>query len=99
MVVGYYLILKYYISKILNIIKYIIILSEIKMNDLEQKDIYVKQVKKFIKQNDLHFIRNNERFRAKLNMNRAQLSLAIRYLKKIGYLQNWNKKVYKILTS
>ena len=49
----------------------------------KQKDIYVKQVKKFIKQNELNFIRNNERFRTKLKMNQSQLSSAIRYLKKL----------------
>ena len=62
----------------------------------KQKDIYVKQVKKFIKQNELNFIRNNERFRTKLKMNQSQLSSAIRHLKKTGYLKPWNKKVYQI---
>ena len=62
---------------------------------LKQKDIYGKQVKKFMKQNDLHFIRNNERFRTKLKMNRKQLSYAIRYLEKIGFLKSWNNKVYQ----
>jgi hypothetical protein len=65
----------------------------------KQKDIYVKQVKKFIKQNELNFIRNNERFRTKLKMNQSQLSSAIRYLKKTGYLKPWNKKVYQIYHS
>jgi hypothetical protein len=65
----------------------------------EKKDIYVKQVKKFIKQNELHFIRNNERFRKKLKMNQGQLSSAIRHLKKTGYIKPWNNKVYKILHS
>jgi len=62
----------------------------------KQNEIYAKQVKEFMKQNDVYFIRNNERFRTKLNMNRRQLSYAIRYLEKIGFLVSWNEKVYQI---
>ena len=62
----------------------------------KQKDVYAKQVKKFMKQNGLHFIRNNERFRAKLKMNRKQLSDTIRYLEKIGFLKSWNNRIYQI---
>lgn len=62
----------------------------------KQKDIYAKQVKKFMKQNEVHFIRNNERFRTKLKLNRKQLSYAIRYLEKTGFLESWNDKVYQI---
>ena len=62
----------------------------------KQKDIYAKQVKKFMKQKDVRFIRNNERFRTKLKLNRTQLSYAIRYLEKTGFLESWNDKVYQI---
>jgi len=59
-------------------------------------EIFAKQVKDFMKQNSVYFIRNNERFRNKLKMNRRQLSYAIRYLEKIGFLVSWNEKVYQI---
>jgi len=62
----------------------------------KQKDIYAKQVKKFMKQKDVRFIRNNERFRTKLKLNRKQLSYAIRYLEKTCFLESWNDKVYQI---
>jgi hypothetical protein len=62
----------------------------------KQKEIYAKQLKEFMKQNEVYFIRNNERFRTKLKMNRRQLSYAIRYLEKIGFLISWNDKVYQI---
>ena len=62
----------------------------------KQKDIYAKQVKKFMKQKDVRFIRNNERFRTKLKLNQKQLSYAIRYLEKTGFLESWNDKVYQI---
>ena len=61
-----------------------------------QKEFFAKQVKDFMKQNSVYFIRNNERFRTKLKMNRRQLSYAIRYLEKIGFLVSWNEKVYQI---
>ena len=62
----------------------------------KQKDIYAEQVKRFMKQKDVRFIRNNERFRTKLKLNRKQLSYAIRYLEKTGFLESWNDKVYQI---
>ncbi len=61
-----------------------------------QKEVFAKQVKDFMKQNSVYFIRNNERFRTKLKMNRRQLSYAIRYLENIGFLVSWNEKVYQI---
>jgi hypothetical protein len=61
-----------------------------------KNEIFAKQVKDFMKQNSVYFIRNNERFRTKLRMNRRQLSYAIRYLEKIGFLVSWNEKVYQI---
>jgi len=61
-----------------------------------KNEIFAKQVKDFMKQNSVYFIRNNERFRNKLKMNRRQLSYAIRYLEKIGFLVSWNEKVYQI---
>lgn len=66
------------------------------MEEITQKEHFAKQVKDFMKQNSVYFIRNNERFRTKLNMNRRQLSYAIRYLEKIGFLVSWNEKVYQI---
>jgi hypothetical protein len=64
----------------------------------KQKDIYAETVKSFMKQKDVRFIRNNERFRTKLKLNRKQLSYAIRYLEKTGFLKSWNDKVYQIST-
>ncbi|KYK24132.1 hypothetical protein AYK21_01810 [Thermoplasmatales archaeon SG8-52-2] len=61
-----------------------------------KNEIFAKQVKDFMKQNSVYFIRNNERFRTKLKMNRRQLSYAIRHLEKIGFLVSWNEKVYQI---
>ena len=61
----------------------------------KQSEIHAKEIEKFIKQNNLHFIRNNERFRTKLKMNKKQLSLAIRHLERTGYLKPWNKKIYQ----
>jgi hypothetical protein len=62
----------------------------------KQGSINAKQVKKFMKQNEVHFIRNNERFRTKLKMNQKQLSYAIRYLEETGFLKSWNDRVYQI---
>jgi hypothetical protein len=71
-------------------------ISENKMEVQKQMSIYAKQVKKFMLHNNIHFIRNNEKFRTELNMNRRQLSYAIRYLQKNGFLKSWNDKVYKL---
>jgi hypothetical protein len=66
------------------------------MEGQKQEYICANEVKNFIKQNDLSFIRNNNRIRKRLNMNKRQLSIAIRHLEKTGYLKPWNKKVFKI---
>lgn len=55
-----------------------------------------KTVKEYIKQHNLRFIRNNERYRVKLGMNQRQLYYAFIYLSEIGYLEPWNKKIYQI---
>ena len=65
----------------------------------KQSDIWAKEVKKFIIQNDLHFIRNNKIYRKKLKMNKKRLSIAFRHLEKTGYLKPWNKKIYQIKLS
>jgi hypothetical protein len=57
------------------------------------------QVKKYMKVHHLYFIRNNERYRKKLGMNRKQLYYAIQYLNKIGFLEPRNRKIYQILNS
>jgi hypothetical protein len=62
----------------------------------KQDDINAELVKRFMKQNAVYFIRNNERFRTKLEMNRRQLSYAIRYLEKTGFLKSWSDKVFQI---
>lgn len=49
-----------------------------------------------MKENDNYFIRNNERFREKLKMNKKQLACALKYLEKTGFLEPWNNKVYQI---
>jgi hypothetical protein len=61
-----------------------------------QKYCYAEQVKNYMKKNGNYFIRNNERVRNKLEMNKKQLTYAIQYLKKIGFLEPWSNKVYKI---
>jgi hypothetical protein len=62
----------------------------------EKKKILGRQVKKFMKKNDLYFIRNNEKIRKKLKMNQIELTYAIRYLNKKGFLEPWNDKVYQV---
>jgi hypothetical protein len=66
------------------------------MLNQEKKEIYAQQVKKFMKKNDVHFIRNNERIRKKLRMNQIELAYALRYLDKIGFLEPWSDKVYEV---
>jgi len=55
-----------------------------------------KKVKKYIRQHNLRFIRNNERYREKLGMNQRQLYYIFNYLSENGYLEPWNKKIYQI---
>ena len=66
------------------------------MLNQEKKEIYAQQVKKFMKKNDLYFIRNNERIRKKLRMNHIELTYALQYLNKIGFLEPWSNKVYQL---
>jgi len=66
------------------------------MMNYKHKDMFGKQVKKFMKQNDIYFIRNNEKYRTKLKLNQRQLYIAIKYLEKSGFLKSWNGKVYQI---
>ena len=66
------------------------------MKSQKQTNNNAKQVKKFMKENHLYFIRNNEKVRKQLGINRKQLAYALQYLKKIGFLEPWNDKVYQI---
>jgi len=59
----------------------------------------VEQIKKYMKEHNLRFIRNNEKYRKKLGMNRKQLYYAIQYLNKTGFLEPWNRKIYQITHS
>jgi len=56
-----------------------------------------KQVKKLMKEQHYFFIRNNEKFRKKLEMNRRQLSFTINYLNRTGFLKPWSRKIYQIM--
>ena len=58
-----------------------------------------EQIKKYMKEHHLHFIRNNKRYRNKFEMNLHQLSDVLKYLNKIGFLEPWNHKVYQITHS
>jgi hypothetical protein len=44
-----------------------------------------------------YFIKNNERTREQLNLNKKQLTYGIKYLENNGFLQPWSKKVYKLI--
>ena len=65
------------------------------MNNQKQINTYAKEVKKYMRQHRLNFIRNNERVRNKLGMNRKQLSYTLQYLNKTGFLEPWNHKIYQ----
>ena len=66
------------------------------MTSKNQKYWYAVKVKNYIKENGNCFIRNNKIFRKKLDLNRTQLTYALHYLKKTGFLEPWNHKVYQI---
>ena len=66
------------------------------MTSTNQKYWYAVKVKNYMKKNGNYYIRNNERVRQQLEMNKAQLTFALKYLKKTGFLELWNKKVYQI---
>lgn len=55
-----------------------------------------KLVKKFMKEHNLHFIRNNDRFRKQFDMNRHQFSYVLKYLVTAGFLEPRDKKIYQI---
>ena len=56
-----------------------------------------KQVKRLMKEQNYFFIRNNEKFRKKLEMNRRQLSFTLNYLNRTGFLKPWSRKIYQIM--
>ena len=71
------------------------------MTSKNQKYWHVVQLKKFMKENGLIFIKNNERRRRQLRMNKKQLTNVLQYLNKTGYLEPRNEsssrnKIYKI---
>ena len=65
------------------------------MTSKNQKYWHAEKIKKYMKENGNYFIRNNERFREKLKMNKKQLACALKYLEKTGFLEPWNNKVYQ----
>lgn len=66
------------------------------MTITNQKYWYAVKVKNYMKKNGSYYIRNNEIFRKKLHMSTKQLSFALQYLKKNGFLEPWSNKVYQI---
>jgi hypothetical protein len=56
---------------------------------------YGEKIKKHMKENGNNYIRNNGTFRKKLEMNKKQLSFALKYLEKTGFLEPWSNKVYQ----
>jgi hypothetical protein len=63
-------------------------------NDIKEK---ADQIKEYIIEHNTRFIKNNERFRDKVNMNFRQVNEAIKYLRDKGFLKSWNDKVYQIV--
>jgi len=55
------------------------------------------QVKRLMKEQKYFFIRNNEKFRKQLEMNHIQLSDALKFLIKTGFLKPWSRKIYQIM--
>jgi len=49
-----------------------------------------------MKENNIHFIKNNKKFRTELKINQSQLSYTIRYLEKTGFLKLWDNKAYQL---
>jgi hypothetical protein len=58
---------------------------------------YAAHVKKYMIKNGNYYIRNNERTREQLNLNKKQLTYGIKYLENNGVLTPWSKKVYKLI--
>jgi len=56
-----------------------------------------KQVKRLMKEQHYCFIRNNEKFRKQLEMNRRQLSYILKYLNRTVFLKPWSQKIYQIM--
>jgi hypothetical protein len=65
------------------------------MYNTNQKYRYADLVKKYMNKNGNYFIKNNEKTRKHLKMNKKQLTYGINYLEKNGFLKPWSKKVYK----
>ena len=66
------------------------------MTSKNQKYWYAVKVKNYMNENGNYFIRNNDKFRKKLGLNKTQLMYALHYLNKTGFLEPWNDKVYQI---
>ena len=56
-----------------------------------------KQVKRLMKEQQYFFIRNNDKFRKQLEMNRRQLSYTLKYLNETGFLKPWSRKIFQII--
>ena len=67
------------------------------MKSSSQKFRYAAHVKQYMLKNGSYFIKNNERTREQLNLNKKQLTYGIKYLENNGILQPWSKKVYKLI--
>ena len=65
------------------------------MADKKEMNNKAKVVKKYMEDHHIHFIRNNDRYRKKFDMNRHQFSYVLKYLVAIGYLEPRDKKIYQ----
>mgnify|MGYP005809752303 CR=1 FL=1 len=66
------------------------------MLNKKEKEIYARQVKCFMEENNLRFIKNNQRIRKQLKMNHIVLACVLQYLNQNGFLEPWNDKVYQV---
>ena len=67
------------------------------MKIANQRYRYAAHVKQYMIKKGNYFIKNNERTREQLNLNKKQLTYGIKYLENNGILQPWSKKVYKLI--
>jgi hypothetical protein len=67
------------------------------MKSTNQRYRYATHVKKYMIKKGNYYIKNNERTREQLNMNKKQLTYGIKYLENNGFLKPWSKKVYKLI--
>ena len=67
------------------------------MKSPNQRYRYAAHVKQYMIKKGNYFIKNNERTREQLNLNKKQLTYGIKHLENNGFLQPWSKKVYKLI--